>query len=106
MFALWEERNSKVHDTDRIKDLEGRPQLVAAIHTEWAIGASILPASDFAYLFRIKKQDILGKSIDFMKSWLAIIRQGRELYKDPKLPVDDFSHTGALRSWLGLPKPL
>ncbi len=102
IFSIWTERNDKLHETDRIKDLEGRPQLLEAIDKEWNIGLSALPHNDFGYLFTTNKEILLQKPLDCLKDWLAIIRGGRELFQDRHLIHDDFSDKGILRTWIGL----
>ena len=101
-FSIWTERNSKLHDTDRIKEFEGRPNLIQAIKDERKVGLSILPHNDFGYLFTIKEGSLLSRTLEGLKDWLAIVRGGRELFKDPRTPQDLFSQQGTLRSWIGL----
>ena len=102
IFNIWTERNSKLHDTDRIKEFEGRPDLIEAIKNERRIGISRLPHNDFGYLFTMKEDTLFSRSLEGMKDWLAIIRGGRELHNDPKTPQDQFSRQGPLREWIGL----
>jgi hypothetical protein len=103
IFNLWKFRNSKLHETDRILDMEGRKELDNAIIQEWTIGIGSLPAIEFSYLLSGKIEQTLTRSIQHKRSWLAIIRQGRVLHEDPNLIQDEFMTNGALRSSIGLP---
>ena len=104
IFNLWTARNSKLHDTKRIEDMEGSKELELAIENEWKIGIGALPAAEFSYLLNGPLKQTLKRSLQHKRSWLAIIRQGRVMHDDPKLIKDDgFMFNGALRFSLGLP---
>ena len=47
----WKSRNSKLHNTEVIKKMEGHAELISAIKEEMKIGLSKLPTTQFAYLF-------------------------------------------------------
>ena len=47
-------------------------------------------------------QVLITKSIDYLKDWILIIRQGRQLHKDLKYIMDKFSTSTALQQWIGL----
>jgi hypothetical protein len=96
IFNLWKFRNSKLHETDRILDMEGRKELDNAIIQEWNIGIGSLPAIEFSYLLSGKIEQTFTRSMQHKRSWLAIIRQGRVLHEDPNLLQDEFMTNGAL----------
>lgn len=100
----WTARNTQLHLTDRIHEVEGRTELLQAIEVEWNIGLSCLPHNDFGYLFTMSKQTLATKSLTCQKDWLAMIKKGRELHRDHNRVQDAFTHPGALRTWIGLDK--
>ena len=102
IYSVWEGRNKKLHDTEKIKELEGRKDLEYAIQAEWDIGLHRLPASDFSSLFAGRIQNILDKDMEFLRTWLSIIRNGRYLHKDPALRIDQLLLDPTLRRWLDL----
>jgi hypothetical protein len=83
-------------------ELEGLPELMESIQTEWSIGISTLPAVDFLHLFSIDLNSLLSKHIDSQKDWLAVIKLGRCLHQDPNLNNDSFSIKGPLSQWIGI----
>jgi hypothetical protein len=93
---IWTGRNNQLHHTNRINEMEGLPELVCSIQTEWVIGISTLPAVDFSHLFSKTVDDLLNKSIESQKDWLAIIKLGRRLHNDPNIHIDGFSCKGPL----------
>jgi hypothetical protein len=99
---LWNGRNKQLHDTNKILELEGLPELISAIETEWAIGISNLPAVDFSHLFSTDLNSLLSKNLDSQKDWLAIIKLGRCLHQDPNAIEDGFSTKGPLSRWIGI----
>jgi exonuclease III len=103
IYNLWTFRNKKLHETDRILDMEGRQEINDAIVQEWKIGIGTLPAIEFSYLLSGKIEQTLSRSIQHKRSWLAIVRQGRILHEDPHLIHDGFMINGALRTSIGLP---
>ena len=50
--AIWTKRNNQLHNTDRIRELEGIDLLKTSIETEWNIGLGQLAASEFLQYFR------------------------------------------------------
>ena len=76
LFAIWENRNHQLHQTQRIKEFEGLPVLQTAIKAEWSIGIGRLPASQFSHYFKVPMKQLLQKSMEYQKHWLMIIRQG------------------------------
>ena len=103
IYQIWQSRNNQLHNTDRINDFNGLQQLKTAIRSEWSVGLNALPASDFSYLFKTPLPQLLQKSLECLKDWLAIIRSGRYLHNDSKTPQDAFNTDPALRHWIGLP---
>jgi hypothetical protein len=101
---IWTGRNNKLHKTKIIQDLEGLPELQRSIRTEWSIGISTLPASDFSqHLFKLNLEVFLNKSVDAQKDWLAVVKLGRRLHNDPNIHIDGFSSKGPLSRWIGIP---
>ena len=49
VFSIWENKNKQLHNTQRIKELEGLSVLQNAIRAEWGIGLGRLPASQFSH---------------------------------------------------------
>jgi hypothetical protein len=99
---VWTGRNNQLHKTNMIHEMEGLPELILSIRTEWAIGISILPAVDFSHLFSTPLEALLQKSIESQKDWLAVIKLGRRLHNDPNLHSDNFSSKGPLSRWIGI----
>ena len=87
---VWMARNEQLHKTERIKELEGRQELIEAIKNEYAIGLSRLPAYGFSDMFRQKEEEIVKESMNTMRNWLGIIKQGRIVFEDPKRLHDKF----------------
>ena len=101
-MAIWKGRNEQLHNTQRIKDMEGKGEVQKAIRNEFRIGLSRLPAYGFAYLFEMRLLTLLKKSFEYMKEWLYIVKQGRIVHRDPNKLYDDFDKKGPLRESLGL----
>jgi exonuclease III len=99
---IWEKRNAKLHDTDKLNELEGVPLLNKIIEEERNFGLHGLPATEFSNMFRINKNTLQNKSISFKKGWLATVKKGRILCNDVKQPLDEFDTNGALQEWIGL----
>ena len=104
LFGIWDERNQRLHQTDHILDLEGRKELLLAMEQEWRLGLSLLPASDYGYLFVKPLRYLQQQSLDWQKDWVATVKQGRELYQDHRRIDDDFNKQGPLRDWIGMSK--
>ena len=101
-MEIWTGRNQQLHNSERIKDMEGKHELKEAIRKEFSIGLSRLPTYEFAYLFEIKLRTLLKKSFEYMKEWLSIVKQGRIVHRDPNKVDDKFEKKGPLRESLGL----
>ncbi len=100
--SIWTGRNKQLHETNKIQELEGLPELQESIRTEWTIGISVLPAVNFSYLFLTDLQTLVSKHIDSQKDWLALIKLGRSLHNDPNTNHDGFSVKGPLSRWIGI----
>ena len=101
---LWIERNNQLHQTSRIDELQGLPQLCQSIRAEYALGLHRLPACEFSLYFSIPLETMLSKSTETLRTWLQTIRLGRELHGGIDVINDCYSSNGPSRSWLGLPK--
>ena len=55
-------------------------------------------------MFKDNVEEITAKSMDTMKHWLSIIKQGRIVYQDPNRIEDEFFTKGALYKALDLHK--
>ena len=82
--------------------MEGRKELIKAIQNEFKVGLSRLPAYGFSIMFRKKESVLITESMDSMRTWLSVIKQGRIVHQDPKRLCDDFDKKGALRTSLEL----
>ena len=100
--AVWDSRNSQLHETIQILELEGLPMLKDAIKAEFGIGLGRLPASEFSSYFTIKLNIILQKSVDQLKHWLMVISQARILMDAANVLDDEFSNSKALQQWIGI----
>ena len=101
LFNIWEGRNAYLHETERINELAGKEELLRAITGELDIGLHRLPAADFSYMFRLKKDVLLQKNMEYLKDWLFIIRTSRKVHKDPAYIQDKFSTDKSLIKWIG-----
>ena len=101
LFGVWEGRNAYLHETERINELAGKEELLAAIKGELDIGLHRLPAADFSYMFRLKKEVLLQKNMEYLKDWLYIIRMSRKVHKDPAYINDKFATDKALSNRIG-----
>ena len=102
---VWGDRNSRLHDTEIIKDLEGRKQLEKAIRREWDTGLGNLPAAEFSYLLSGSLETILKRSLFSLRRWLAIVRNRRILLDAQNLITDKFMEDVALQRWIGITLP-
>ena len=82
--------------------MEGRQEIIEAIQKEYSIGLGRLPAYGFSGMFKKKEEELIHSSMESMKHWLGIIKQGRIVYKDPNRVTDGFSQPGALQKSLNL----
>ena len=99
---LWEHRNKQLHQTHIIEDMEGMHLLNRVIIEERNIGLSGLPMLEFSHLFRLSEEELMKKSTEGKKDWLATVKLARDLYKDPNKQIDEFETNTALRNWIGL----
>ena len=61
---MWMGRNKQSHHTDRIKDMEGRKEIIEAIKKEYKVGLSRLPAYGFFFMFKKKQEELIKESMD------------------------------------------
>lgn len=101
-MTVWMARNEQLHSTEKIKDLEGKQELIEAVKAEYAIGLSRLPAYGFTEMFKQKEEELLKESMDTMKNWLGIIKQGRIVHKDPRRLKDKYFTNDTLKKSLDL----
>ena len=101
--SIWLGRNQQLHDTDRIKELQGLPLVLQAIQSEYNLGLHRLPPSEFSLLFATSFEILKKRSIDSLRHWLLTIRLGRNIHGGINIIQDIFAHDGPIRSWLGLP---
>ena len=66
-YSVWEERNSQLHKTQHIKDMEGSAALKEAIKAEWQQELGSLPASEFSSLLSSTLPDLLNHSTAYLK---------------------------------------
>jgi len=97
---LWLHRNKALHNTDKIHELSGLPQLKLSISSEYITGLQQLPSVYSSY-FYTPLPALLQKSVIYLKRWFLIIRSAREASTIPTT-IDDFSVTGPMRKWIGL----
>ena len=102
LTTIWIGRNQQLHQTDHILDMEGRKEMIQAIKDEYKIGLGRLPAYGFSYMFKSSPDDLAKSSLEKIKHWLAIIKQGRIVYEDPQRIEDEFFTKGALYKALDL----
>jgi hypothetical protein len=100
---IWAGQNNQLHKTKMIHEMEGLPEHIRSICTEWTIGINTLPTVDFSHLFSTPLEALLQKTIDTEKDWLAVIKLGRKLHNDPNINIDNFSGKGPLADgWASL----
>ena len=99
---IWTARNEQLHKTERILEFEGKKEVIEAIKKEYKIGLGRLPAYGFSEMFRHKEEEIIKESLDTMRNWLGIIKQGRIVFQDPNRVEDEFYVEGALKKSLEL----
>ena len=102
VMHIWDERNKKLHDTERVVDMSGKDILQKSIMAEWKIGLGRLPASEYSIKFKLHPKELFTKHIERQKQWLMIIRQGRILLDPEHLIVDEFSSSKTLQKWIGI----
>ena len=84
-----------------ITDEEAIPILEEAIADELQLGLKQLPP-EYASHFEHTIDDIISKPLEWKQTWFKTIRKQRILHDSTNLIDDQFSHQGALTSWLGL----
>lgn len=60
-----------------------RKEIIEAIKQEYQVGLSHLPAYGFSAMFKKKETELTETSMDNMKHWLSMIKQGRIVHSDP-----------------------
>ena len=101
-FHLWEYRNKQLHNTARIHDMEGLPQLQQSIRNELVIGLGLLPASEYSSYFTTTTEALYNKSLETQKHWFLVVRQARILLDQLHLQHDAFTTSIPLQKWIGL----
>ena len=102
LISMWTGRNQQLHNTARIEAMEGKQEIIDAIESELDIGLSGLAAYEFSYLFRPKLEELVSKTLESMREWLSILKQGRITHRDRNRVIDNFAREGALKRSLGL----
>ena len=103
ILNIWQFRNKNLHEKDTIQNLEGKQVLEKTIIKEWNRGLNRLPILEFSHLFRLKKEELMKKSLEGKKDWLMVVKIGRQIHSDNDQP-DEFDTNEALRQWIGLSK--
>lgn len=67
-YDYMDARNKQLHKTERLIELEGKGILIKAIHVEYAIGLSRLPAHSFPWMFQRKQEELTKESNDTMRN--------------------------------------
>ena len=101
-FSIWEARNEQLQQTQVSQELSGQKEVLIGIRKELDIGIGHLLAIEFSSLFSESYTVLEKKSLESQSTWLAIVRNGRFLHKDPALFHDSFSIDPCLNKWLGL----
>ena len=99
-FALWKQRNSSLHGTDKIDQFSGLDAPKDAMLTKHALRQSDLPLP-YSPFFYLPLPSLLCKSTSYLKRWFMTVRSGREHFQ-PLQTFDDFSTNVQLRTWVGL----
>ncbi len=102
-FSIWKFRNSALHDTDTIHQVQGLEVLRQAITNECILGQSDLPRP-YAPFFYLPAPSLLRKSTQYLKRWFATVRSGHEQHQR-NFTADEFTHNEVLRTWIGLSPP-
>ena len=103
-METWTYRNDTLRKPKTIQALQGITHLKETVQLEWERGLSSLPTLEFSHLFRIKKEELMKKSLEGKKGWLVTVKLERELHGDISNELDIFDKNDALRFWIGLPK--
>ena len=102
IHAIRLHRNDAVHETQKLKELEGVPLLNQVIKRHWNVGVRRLPLTEFSYMFRITLTDLIKKSVDTKKSWLATVKRSRKMYEKESYIEDEFDNNEVLAKWIDL----
>ena len=100
--TIWNSRNTQTHETERIKELEGVSTLRQSVMDEWNQGLGGLPAAGFSHYFSMKSEELMNFSVDYLESWLLIVRQARILMDPQHLLSDEFAISQTLQQWIGI----
>ena len=76
LFNIWEGRNKQLHNTNRIKDMQGFQILLKSIKKEWQVGLGRLPTHQFDIYFRGSLKSILSQNEEGLKHWLVTVQLG------------------------------
>ena len=101
---MWDNRNKALHVPNTLEEMQGIQVLNRVIKTEWELGLHNLPMLEFSHLFRGTIDELMNKSTDGKKDWLATVKLARNLHNDTTYNEDEFETNQALRDWIGLPK--
>ena len=102
--SMWDNRNKALHVPNTLEEMQGIQVLNRVIKTEWELGLHNLPMLEFSHLFRGTIDELMNKSTDGKKDWLATVKLARNLHNDTTYNEDEFETNQALRDWIGLPK--
>ena len=86
--------------SQNITDREVKPLLIDACQQELDIGLGQLPHTHYNNFFNNSKSQLITETIDYLKTWLQRIRQGRLLMDPTNLINDAFMIPGLLQHWL------
>ena len=75
LWNIWQARNSQLHHTAHIQDMEGYKELRSSILQEWRIGLGQLPIQEFSHFFKESLQSLLHKGLESQKSWFLTIQK-------------------------------
>ena len=103
-MEIWNFRNDTIHKPINLHELEGKQLLEGNIIQEWERGLGGLPTLEFSHLFCLKRWDLIVKSLEGKKDWMATLKLDMELHNDQLLDPDEFETNDALWHWIGLPR--
>jgi hypothetical protein len=99
LYKLWLGRNEVLHHKEMIHSLSGATLLDIEVEREYDAGYMDLPLTVHKW-FQMSKTQLLGKSVEYKKGWLLIVRTVRESLNIAEYSI--FSSSRALRKWVGL----
>jgi hypothetical protein len=103
-FKVWSHRNNTLHHSKEISDtLHGKEILLEAVTYEFNRGKDELH-NNFSPFFSssfFSPHTITQTNTETLRQWFCLIRSAREYSQTDR--KDDFSTTGPLRRWIGLP---